>query len=110
MIAQRLLALHPDCYDAYLAVGRENYLRTLKPLPLRWLLRLGGAQTDKRPGIERLRITADRGRYLRPYARLLLAVAALRDKDVPAARRNLASLAAEFPNNKMHRGEHLKLK
>jgi hypothetical protein len=110
VIAQRLLALHPDCYDAYLAVGIENYLLSLKPLPLRWLLRLGGAQTDKHAGIEGLRITAEKGRYLLPYARLLLAVAALRDKDTPTARRTLAWLALEFPNNKLYREELLKLK
>src|SRR5258708_32125955 len=55
IIAQHLLALHPECYDAYLAVGAESYLLSLKPLPLRWMLRLGGAHTDKRTGIERLR-------------------------------------------------------
>jgi hypothetical protein len=40
-----------------------------------------GAQTDKSEGLQRLRLTADKGRYLAPFARLLLAVAALRDKD-----------------------------
>jgi hypothetical protein len=108
--AQRLLALHPDCYDAYLAVGAENYLLSLKPLAVRWALRLGGGQTDKNAGIQMLRITAEKGYYLRPYARLLLAVAALRDKDVATARQHLASLAAEFPNNQLYRGELLKLK
>jgi hypothetical protein len=108
--AQRLLALHPDCYDAYLASGLENYLLSLKPLPLRWMLHLGGGQTDRRTGIERLRITADKGRYLRPYARLLLAVAALRDRDVPTARRDLEWLATEFPNNPLYREELAKLK
>jgi hypothetical protein len=108
--AQRLLTLHPDCYDAYLAVGIENYLLSLKPLPVRWVLRLGGGQTDKHTGIKLLRVTAEKGFYLRPYARLLLAVAALRDGDVPTARQNLTSLAAEFPNNQLYRGELSKLK
>jgi hypothetical protein len=108
--AQRLLSLHPDCYDAYLAEGIENYLLSLKPLPVRWAIRLGGAQTNKRTGIKLLRITAEKGHYLQPYARLLLAVAALRDKDVPTARQNLASLAAEFPNNRLYRDELSKLK
>jgi len=109
-IAKRLMALHPECYDAYLAVGIENYLLSLKPLPVRWALRLGGGQTDKHTGIMLLRITAEKGLYLGPYARLLLAVAALRDKDVATARENLASLAAEFPNNQLYRGELSKLK
>ena len=36
-----LLSLDSSYYDAYLAVGVENYMLSLKPLPLRWLLRLG---------------------------------------------------------------------
>ena len=97
-------------YDAYLAVGIENYLLSLKPLPVRWLLQLGGAQTDKPTGMKLLRITAEKGLYLKPYARLLLAVAALRDRDIPQARQRLASLAAEFPNNPLYREELAKLK
>ncbi len=109
-LAQELLALHPRCYDAYLAMGVENYLLSLKPLPVRWLLRLGGAQTDRQAGIRQLRITADKGRYLLPYARLLLAIASLRDRDYEEARRMLGWLAKEFPNNGLYRRELLKLK
>ncbi len=105
-IAQQLLTKHPKCYDAYLAVGVENYMLSLKPAPVRWLLRFGGAQTDKQAGIERLRITAQHGRFLMPYARLMLAVAALRDKDVATARNTLTWLVSEFPRNKLY-GEEL---
>ena len=42
--AEKLLALAPDCYDAYLAVGVENYILGLNPAPVRWLLRLYGAR------------------------------------------------------------------
>jgi hypothetical protein len=108
--AESLIAKHPQCYDAYLAIGLENYILSLKPLPVRWLLRLGGAQTDRQAGIERLRITAEKGHYLLPYARLLLAVAALRDKDFETARSSLAWLAAEFPANQLYREELAKLK
>ena len=47
LLAESLLAKHPQCYDAHLAVGVENYMLSLKPLALRWFLRLGGAQTDR---------------------------------------------------------------
>ncbi len=103
--AQRLLEFYPDCYDAYVAIGVENYLLSLKPLPLRWLLRLGGAQTDKQTGISRIRIVAERGRLLRPFARLLLAVAALRDHDVETARLMLTWLSSQYPNNALFRKE-----
>ena len=42
-LAEQLIAKHPQCYDAYLAIGVENYMLSLKPLPMRWILRLGGA-------------------------------------------------------------------
>ncbi len=108
--AESLLAEHPDYYDAYLAVGVENYVLSLKPAPLRWLLRLSGAQTDRKMGVEKLRLTAEHGRYLMPYARLLLAVAALRDNNKGKARQTLAWLAGEFPRNHLYREELAKLR
>ncbi len=109
-LAESLIVKHPQCYDAYLAIGVENYMLSLKPLAVRWILRLGGAQTDRQAGIERLRITATKGHYLLPYARLLLSVAALRENDVSTARRTLASLASDFPGNRLYREELAKLK
>lgn len=104
-IAERLLAADPSCYDAYLAVGVENYLLSLSSAPVRWILRLGGAQTDREEGLQKLRLTATKGHYLAPYARLLLAVAALRDKDRKTARQLLAGLSQEFPQNELYRKE-----
>jgi hypothetical protein len=100
--AQKLLALDPTCYDAYLAVGVENYLLGVNPAPVRWVLRLTGSETDKEEGLQRMRLTADKGHYLAPFARLLLAVAALRDKDRQTARVLLAGLAKEFPGNQLY--------
>jgi hypothetical protein len=104
-IAQKLLAADPSCYDAYLAVGVENYLLSLKPAPLRWFLRLGGAEVDRNKGIENLRLTAEKGHYLQPYARLLLAVAALREHDRDRARELLTGLARQFPGNPLYARE-----
>ena len=109
-LAERVLAAHPDLYDAYLAIGTENYLLSQKPAPVRWLLHIGGAETDKQMGIDKLRLTARKGRYLAPYARLILAVADLRDNDVAHARQELATLAAEFPHNHLYREELAKLR
>jgi hypothetical protein len=103
--AERLLMIQPNYYDAYLAIGVENYLFSLKSAPMRWILQAGGAQTDRDRGVEDLRLTAEKGRYLTPYARLLLAVAALRDKDVPKARDLLGALAREFPHNRLYAQE-----
>jgi hypothetical protein len=103
--AEKLLMIQPNYYDAYLALGVENYLFSLKPAPVRWILQAGGAQTNRDRGVEDLRLTAERGRYLSPYARLLLAVAALRNKDVPQARDLLSSLSRDFPHNRLYAQE-----
>lgn len=104
-VAEKLLAADPTCFDAYLAVGVENYLLSLHAAPIRWLLRMDGAQTDKQEGIEKLKLTATKGYYLAPFARLLLAVAALRDKDRHTAHDLLAGLSRQFPQNDLYRKE-----
>ena len=62
-------------------------------------------ETDKESGIQKLQLTATKGHYLLPFARLLLAVAALRDKDRNQAKELLQNLAQEFPNNQLYRRE-----
>jgi hypothetical protein len=109
MLADKLLAIDPSCYDAYLATGVENYMLGLNSAPVRWLLRMYGAQADKNQGLDKLRLTAEKGHYLLPFARLLLAVAALRDKDRTKARDLLGGLAREFPNNNLYARELARL-
>jgi hypothetical protein len=108
--ADYLLARHPECYDAYLASGFENYMLSLKAAPVRWFLRMEGAQTDKETGLAQLRLTAEKGHYLKPFAELLLAVAALRDKNGPEAKRLLSHLMTQFPGNQLYRDEFKKIK
>ena len=107
--AEKVLAERPDYYDANLAVGVENYLLSLKPAPIRLLLRVTGSETDKQAGIEKLRLTAEKGHYLAPFAKLLLAVAALRDKNRDAAREQLSWLVAHYPENRLFQAELAKV-
>lgn len=104
--ADRLLQNHPDIFDAYIAVALENYLLSLKPAPIRWILHATGAQTDRQTGLEKLRLTAERGHYLAPYAQMLLAVAALRENQPALARQYLKGLMQRFPANPLY-GEEL---
>jgi len=108
-LAEKLLIIDPTCYDAYIAVGVENYLLSLKPAPVRWFLHMTGAETDKETGLQKLRITAAKGHYLLPYARMLLAVAALRDHQSDQARTLLEGLSREFPHNRLYASELAKL-
>jgi hypothetical protein len=109
-MAESLVANDPKYADAYLAIGAENYLLSLKAAPIRWILHIGGAQTDAQVGIQKLKLTAANGRYLRPYARLLLAVAALRAKDRAGAKELLTGLVREFPANRLYVEELARLK
>jgi len=109
-LAESLLIKNPSYYDAYLAIGVENYLLSLRPAPIRWMLRITGAQTDKEVGIQKLRVTAENGRYLQPYARLLLAVAALRDRDWNHAKELLRGLSDQFPRNRLYFEELARLR
>jgi hypothetical protein len=97
--AQQLLALDPQCYDAHLATGVSQYIIGSMAAPIRWLVRLGGVSGDKQKGISELQITAQHGHYLAPFARILLAIAYVREKDKPRARELLVSLRDEFPHN-----------
>lgn len=110
LAAERLLAIDPACYDAWLAIGVENYLLSLKPLPLRWILQFSGNQTDRSMGLEKLRLTAEKGRYFRPFAQLLLAVAALRDNKREQARAILQGLVNQFPRNRLYAEELARLR
>jgi hypothetical protein len=108
--AERLLRADASCYDAYLALGAENYLVSIKPMLVRWLARLGGARADRERGIQQLGLTAQSGRFLKPFAKLLLAVAALRDHDRGMARKLLTELQQEFPGNPLYADELSRLK
>ncbi len=100
--AERLLAADSQAFDAYLGPGVENYLLSLKPIALRVLLRLTGSQVDRQAGLEKLQKTAAQGYYLEPFAKLLLAVAALRDGHPEKAREILAELHRRFPDNELY--------
>ena len=107
--AQSTLTSDPMCFDAYLALGVENYLLGSKPVVVRAFLRLGGAHVDREKGIDELQITADKGRLLKPFATLLLAVAALRDRDLGKAHKLLQGLKEAFPDNPLYGQELAKL-
>jgi hypothetical protein len=66
------------------------------------MLQLGGIQTDKEQGIRELEQTAAHGNLLKPFAKLLLAVAALRDKNDRQGCDLLHELALTYPRNPLY--------
>ncbi len=97
--AKRLVALQPDADDAYLALGASNYIIGSLPGYKRFFLWFGGIRGQKELGMEQLARTAKGGHYVRPFAKILLALACLREQQAARARVLLQELAAEFPEN-----------
>lgn len=97
--AEQLLAVCHDCYDALLATGFSKYIIGSMAAPVRWILRMGGLPADKQGGISDLQKTAEHGHYLAPFARILLAIAYVREKDKARAVELLSGLQREFPRN-----------
>jgi len=97
--ARRLLMICQDCYDAYIATGISRYLIGSLSAPLRWILRIGGFSGDKKQGMAELELVSERGHYLAPYARILLAIAEIREKNTARARQLLTELRDEYPGN-----------
>jgi tetratricopeptide (TPR) repeat protein len=107
--AKQALALNPTLYDANLAVGIENYMLSLKPAPIRWILGMAGAGTNKTEGVRLLKLTAEQGHYLAPFARLMLAVGELRDGRVQQGKAILVGLSQEFPQNTLYQRQIARL-
>jgi hypothetical protein len=107
--AKQALAIDPTLYDANLAPGIENYMLSLKPAPIRWILGMAGAGTNKAEGVRLITLTAERGHYLAPFARLMLAVGELRDGRVQQGKEILIKLSKEFPQNTQYQRQIARL-
>ncbi len=107
--AHRMLALRPDAADAWLSLGAANYIVGCLPKYKRFFLWFGRIHGGKQLGMEQLRIAAEKGHYLKPFAEIFLALAALREKQEDVARQNLRELVAQFPENPLFRAELARL-
>ena len=107
--SEQLLAVDPQCYDGHIASGISKYIIGSMAAPVRWIMRLGGVSGDKKAGIAELQLTAQRGRYLAPFARILLAIAYVREKGKPRARVLLVALRDDYPKNPLFAREIARL-
>ena len=107
--AKNLLAVKPDSHDAYLTLGAANYIIGSLPGYKRFFLRFGGIHGDRRRGMMQLQMAAMHGHYLRPFAKIVLALVALREKQDALARTLLEELVGEFPQNPLFASELDKL-
>jgi hypothetical protein len=97
--ATQLLAIDPGAQDANLAIGAATYVIGCMPGYKRAFLWMGGIHGDRERGMSLLEQAALHGHYLKPFAKAMLALASLREKQPERARSLFAELVQEFPEN-----------
>jgi hypothetical protein len=65
----------------------------------RFFLKIGGVHGDKERGIQLMQLAAEHGHYLKPFAKILLALGYEREHQPDRAKVLLAELTAQFPEN-----------
>jgi hypothetical protein len=103
--SKRLLARQPGMQDAYVALGCANYIIGSLPGYKQFFLRLGGIKGDRARGMAQLEEAVRGGHYLQPFAKIMLALVSLREKQPNRARLLLQELAREFPANPVFQRE-----
>ena len=106
--AKVLLAERPDAYDAYVALGSANYIIGSLSAGFRAMLWFGGIHGDKKLGMEQVSKTVENGRYLKPFAKIILALAARREKQNKLAQKLFHELSEEFPESPRYAAEYAK--
>ena len=106
--AKQLLAVRPDANDAYVALGSANYIIGSLSGGMRFFLSFGGVHGDKKLGMQQLGKSADSGLYLRPFAKIMLALAARREKQDALAQKLLRELSEEFSSSPLFAAEYAK--
>lgn len=97
--ASTLLARDPNAIDAYVALGAGHYIIGCLPGYKRAFLWFGGIHGDRERGMEEMKKAASDGHYLRPFAKILLALAYRREHQPDQARVLLSELTEQFPTN-----------
>jgi tetratricopeptide (TPR) repeat protein len=107
--AECLLANYPEATDAYIALGIANYVIGSQNAGARLALWFDGVHGNKQLGMEQVARTAENGRYLRPFAKIILALAARREKQPPLAQRLLQELCEQYPDSELFASEYAKV-
>jgi hypothetical protein len=107
--AQQLLKIDPKFYDAYMTAGFSEYIVGSLPFFVRWFVKWDNVAGSKEKGKENLALASREGRFFKPFAKILLAICALREKRPRDAQKLMADLSKNFPENPLFRKELGKL-
>jgi hypothetical protein len=106
--AKELIAVQPTATDAYVALGAANYIIGSLNAGYRMGLFFLGIHGDKKVGMEQMQKACENGHYLQPFAKILLALSARREKQNALAQKLLLELTQEFPANSIFATEYAK--
>lgn len=101
--SHKVLAVCSQCFDADLASAVENYILGQQSGVDKFFLHLTGAQANESKGLKELKDIAANGQYFRSYARVLLAIAAVRQHNNTRAHDLMVELSKEYPKNDFFR-------
>ena len=107
--AECLLANYPDATDVYIAPGIANYIIGSQSAGSRFVLRFDGIHGDKKLGMEQVARAAENGLYLRPFAKIILALAACRENQAALAQKLLRELIEQYPDSELYASEYAKV-
>jgi tetratricopeptide (TPR) repeat protein len=103
--ARKLLAMNPPFYDAYLTLGTAEYVVSNLNWFFRLFVRFDQIEGSTQKAVENLKKVIEKGRYYPPFARILLALVYVREKQPRQALELLQDMAREFPENPLVKNE-----
>jgi hypothetical protein len=107
--ALRLQKVDASVEDAWFTRGFSEYLVGSVPFVIRWMMRIDDVTGDKKKGVEYMERCARNGKYLKPFAQMMLATVYQKEKRWADTRRMLEAFAKDHPENKTVQRELAKL-
>jgi hypothetical protein len=107
--ALKLQEVDPAAQDAWFTRGFSEYLVGSVPFVIRWFMKIDQVTGDKKKGVELMEKCAREGRYLKPFAQMMLASIYQKDKRMKECRAMLEAFAADHPDNAVIRQELARL-
>jgi hypothetical protein len=97
--AHKLLSLNPPAYDGYLTLGAVEYVVANLNFFFRIFIRFDGIEGSRQKSIENLKKVVEGGRYLSPYAKILMSVVYLRENQLQKSLALMKEMERDFPEN-----------
>jgi predicted Zn-dependent protease len=103
--ARRLVAMNPPVCDAYMTLGSVEYIVSDLNFFFRLFVRFEQIEGSKQKAIEDLSKVVACGRFYPSFAKILLSVVYLREKQPNQALKLLQEMEREYPENPLFRNE-----